>query len=217
MLDFELNAVEARVLGCLQEKEMATPEYYPLSLNGLVNACNQKSNREPVVSYDERTVVLALDSLKDKHLVWQSDAARVPKYGQQLDKRFNLVAREKAVICLLLLRGPQTAGELRGRSERLYGFGDLEEVSATLQSLEEMGLVRKLPRQPGRKESRYAHMFAGEPENVEPVTMAAPEAATIQVRAENERLAALELQIETLRTELQELRAVFLEFKRQFE
>lgn len=216
MPDFELNAVEARVLGCLLEKEMATPEYYPLSLNGLVNACNQKSNREPVVSYDERTVVMALESLKNKRLVWRSDAARVPKYGQEVDKKFSLEAREMAVVCLLLLRGPQTAGELRGRSERLYAFGDLEEVGATLQGLEEMGLVRKLPRQPGRKESRYAHLLAGEPQNVEPVT-ATPEAAAVQVRAENERLAALEQEIETLRAELRELRAAFLDFTRQFE
>jgi uncharacterized protein YceH (UPF0502 family) len=217
MLDFELNAVEARVLGCLLEKEMATPEYYPLSLNGLVNACNQKSNREPVVSYEERTVVLALASLKDKHLVWRSDAARVPKYGQEVDKKFSLEAGEMAVICLLLLRGPQTTGELRGRSERLYPFEDLEEVSAVLQGLEEIGLVRRLPRQPGRKESRYAHLLAGEPDNVESVASAAPEAATVQVRAENERLAAMEQEIEALRTELQELRAAFLDFTRQFE
>ncbi|HBI15251.1 MAG TPA: DUF480 domain-containing protein [Desulfobulbaceae bacterium] len=215
-MDFELNAVETRVLGCLLEKEMATPEYYPLSLNGLVTACNQKSNREPVVSFDERTVVLALDSLKDKHLVWRSDAARVPKYGQQLDKKFSLMAQEMALICLLLLRGPQTAGELRGRSERLFPFGDLDEVGATLQVLEEIGLVRKLSRQPGRKESRYAHLLAGEPENVEPVT-AAPEAATVQVRAENERLAALEEELKILHSELEELRAAFHEFRRQFD
>ena len=216
MLDFELNAVEARVLGCLLEKEMTTPEYYPLSLNGLVNACNQKSNREPVVSYDERTVVQALASLKDKRLAWQSDAARVPKYGQQLDRKFSLEPPEMAVLCLLLLRGPQTTGELRGRSERLYAFNELDEVNATLQGLAEMGLVRKLPRQPGRKESRFAHLLAGEPENVEAAT-AAPEAATVQVRAENERLAALEQEIAALRVELQDLRAAFLDFKRQFE
>ncbi|MHB8790471.1 MAG: YceH family protein [Desulfobulbaceae bacterium] len=216
MLDFELNAVEARVLGCLLEKEMATPEYYPLSLNGLVNACNQKSNREPVVSYDEHAVAQALESLKGKRLVWRTDAARVPKYGQELDKKFSLEVRELAVLCLLLLRGPQTVGELRGRTERLYGFADLEEVATTLQGLEEMALVRKLPRQPGRKESRYAHLLGGEPENVEPAA-AAPEAATVQVRAENERLAALEEEVNSLRTELAELRAAFLDFKRQFE
>jgi hypothetical protein len=216
MLDFELNAVEARVLGCLLEKEMATPEYYPLSLNGLVNACNQKSNREPVVSYDEHAAAKALESLKDKRLVWRTDAARVPKYGQEVDRKFSLEKREMAVLCLLLLRGPQTVGELRGRSERLYGFADLEEAGTTLQGLEEMGLVRKLPRQPGRKESRYAHLLAGEPENVEPAA-AETEAAVLQVRAENERLAALEQEIEDLRTGLAELRAAFLDFKNQFE
>ena len=216
MLDFELNAIEVRVLGCLLEKEMATPEYYPLSLNGLVNACNQKSNREPVVSYDEHAVAQALESLKDKRLVWRTDAARVPKYGQEVDRKFSMEKREMAVLCLLLLRGPQTVGELRGRTERLYAFNELEEVGTTLQGLEEMGLVRKLPRQPGRKESRYAHLLGGEPENVEPAT-AAPEAATVQVRAENERLAVLEQEVNTLRTELAELRAAFLDFKRQFE
>ncbi|MHB1348617.1 MAG: DUF480 domain-containing protein [Desulfobulbus sp.] len=216
MLDFELNAVEARVLGCLLEKEMATPEYYPLSLNGLLNACNQKSNREPVVSYDEHAVAQALESLKDKRLVWRTDAARVPKYGQEADRKFSLEKRELAVLCLLLLRGPQTVGELRGRSERLYGFADLEEVGVTLEGLTEMGLIRKLPRQPGRKESRYAHLLAGEPENVEPAA-AAPEAAVLQVRAENERLAALEQEVDALRSELAELRSAFLEFKSQFD
>ncbi|MFZ5797216.1 MAG: YceH family protein [Thermodesulfobacteriota bacterium] len=216
MLDFELNAVEARVLGCLLEKEMATPEYYPLSLNGLLNACNQKSNREPVVNYDEHAVAQALESLKEKRLVWRTDAARVPKYGQEADRKFSLEKRELAVLCLLLLRGPQTVGELRGRSERLYGFADLEEVGVTLEGLTEMGLIRKLPRQPGRKESRYAHLLAGEPENVEPAA-AAPEAAVLQVRAENERLAALEQEVDALRSELAELRSAFLEFKSQFD
>lgn len=216
MPDFELNAVEARVLGCLLEKEMATPEYYPLSLNGLVNACNQKSNREPVVSYDEHAVAQALESLRDKRLVWRTDAARVPKYGQEVDRKFSLQAPEMALLCLLLLRGPQTIGELRGRTERLYGFADLDKAGATLQGLEEMGLLRKLPRQPGRKESRYAHLLAGEPENVESPA-ATPEAAVLLVRAENERLASLEQEIEGLRTELRELHAAFVDFKRQFE
>lgn len=216
MLDFELNTVEARVLGCLLEKEMATPEYYPLSLNGLILACNQKSNREPVVSYDERTVVLALDGLKAKRLAWQSDAARVPKYGQQVDSKFSLERRESSLLCLLLLRGPQTVGELRGRSERLHPFHELEEVGATLLALEEMGLVAKLPRQPGRKEARYAHLLAGAPENVEPM-IAAPEPVTVQVRAENERLAALEQELHLLRAEVRELRDAFHQFKVQFE
>jgi len=216
-MDIELNETEARVLGCLIEKDMGTPEYYPLSLNGLQNACNQKSNRNPVVSYDEQTVVLALDGLKEKRLAWQSDVGRVPKYAHQVEKKFNLVARESAIICLLLLRGPQTVGELRGRSGRLYAFRELSEVVETLQSLKEMGLVKKMPRQPGRKEFRYAHLLSGEPEMPEGGGAAVTENATIQVRADNERVAALEKEVELLRGALEELKQSFIDFKGQFE
>ena len=149
MKDYELTPEQVRVLGSLIEKELATPEYYPLTLNALVNACNQKSNRKPVVSFDESTVIQALDGLKEVHLAWQSDAARVPKYEQHLDKNLNLVQREMAIICLLSLRGPQTVGELRGRSERLYAFSTLEEVNETLDELQERGLVKKMARQRG--------------------------------------------------------------------
>ncbi len=217
MMEIELNETEARVLGCLIEKDIATPEYYPLSLNGLQNACNQKSNRNPVVSYDEQTVVLALDGLKEKRLAWQNDAGRVPKYAHQVEKKFNLVARESALVCLLLLRGPQTVGELRGRSERLYNFRKLSEVAETLQSLEEMGLTKKMPRQPGRKESRYAHLLSGESEMPEVGGTAVPENATIQVRADNERVAVLEQEVERLRGELDELKQSLLDFQGQFE
>ena len=178
---------------------------------------NQKSNRNPVVSYDEETVVLALDGLKEKRLAWQSDTARVPKYAHQVDKKFNLVARESALVCLLLLRGPQTMGELRSRSERLYSYKELDEVAETLQGLEEVGLVKKMPRQPGRKEPRYAQLLSGEPEILEEGGTAVLEKATIKVRADNERVAALEKEVECLRGELEELKQTFIDFKGQFD
>jgi len=218
MNDVVLTEVEARVLGTLLEKEMATPEYYPLSLLALTNGCNQKSNREPVVSYDEKTVVRALDGLQEKKLVCQSTASRVPKYEQTFSGPRKLVKREAATICLLLLRGPQTVGEIRGRAGRLYDFTDLEEVTDTLTSLEDMELVKKMPRQPGRKESRYAHLLGGEPaEAMAGEGGARPEAATLAVRSEEQRFADLEEQIKTLRDEMAELRQQFLDFKSQFE
>src|SRR3954464_1261224 len=165
-MDFQLDAVEARVLGALLEKEIATPEYYPLSLNALVNACNQKSNREPVVSYDEDTVEVALEGLRTKGLALGGTGrdSRVPKHAQRFTERFNFGRREAAVLCVLLLRGPQTTGELRGRSERLYTFDDLEAVESTLHRLSEMGFTKQLPRQPGTKEPRWAHLLAGDVE-----------------------------------------------------
>ena len=212
-----LTDTEVRVLGCLLEKEMTTPDYYPLSLNALVNAANQKSNREPVVVYDEKTVVRALAELKEKQLAWQSDSSRVPKYAHGVDKIFTLVRSEAAILCLLMLRGSQTIGELRGRSERMYEFKDLDEVTEVLESLEEAGLVKKMARQPGRKESRYAHLLAGEPKDVALSVIAQPEAATLEVRAENERLVHLEQEVERLRSELDELRQEFLDFKSKFD
>jgi uncharacterized protein YceH (UPF0502 family) len=212
-----LTDPEVRVLGCLLEKEMTTPDYYPLSLNALVNAANQKSNREPVVAYDEKTVVRALEELKVKQLAWQSDSSRVPKYAHGVDKVFTLVRSEAAILCLLMLRGPQTIGELRGRSERMYEFKDLDEVAEGLESLEEAGLVKKMVRQPGRKESRFAQLLAGEPKDAAPPIIAQPEAATLVVRAENERLAYLEKEVERQRAELDELRQAFLDFKSQFD
>lgn len=166
MPNLELDAVETRVLGALMEKEAATPEYYPLSLNALVNACNQKSNRDPVVSYDEGTVEEALDRLRAKGLASRISGAdmRVPKHAHRLPEVFNLGRRESAVLCALMLRGPQTPGELRGRTERLHHFEDLEAVEACLNRLAEWPagpLVRKLPRPPGFKESRYAQLLSG--------------------------------------------------------
>ena len=203
-----LNDIEVRVLGSLMEKSIATPEYYPLSLNALTNACNQKSNRDPVVTFDETTVVRALDSLREKQLAVLSASSRVPKYAEVFAGTRNLVNREVALIMVLLLRGPQTVGELRGRTERAYKFEDLAEAEATLEELEESGYVTKLPRMAGRKESRYAHLLAGEVQ----VEEAAPrlEPAAIVVRAENERITALEEEVQRLRQE-------FDKFKREFE
>ncbi|HWQ54158.1 MAG TPA: YceH family protein [Bryobacteraceae bacterium] len=167
-MELQLDDVEARVLGCLLEKEAATPEYYPLSLNALVNACNQKSNREPVVSYDEGTVESALDRLRDKGLAVRITGSdmRVPKHGHRLADVFNLGRRESAVLSVLLLRGPQTPGELRGRTERLHHFDDLDGVESTLNRLMEWQpepLATRLARQAGSREPRYAHLLSGPP------------------------------------------------------
>jgi len=217
MVDFELTDIEVRVLGCLIEKEMTTPEYYPLSLNALVNACNQKSNRNPVVSYDENTALQALDDLKEIHFAWQSDAARVPKYEHRFGKTFNLVAREMAILCVLMVRGPQTMGELRSRSERMYAFSDLDEVSETIRSLEEMSLIRQMPRQPGQKESRFAHLLAGEPKSANSGDDVLSGGETPQVSARKDRIATLEDEVRNLRGELDELKQDFLVFKQQFD
>lgn len=214
-MDFILNDIEARVLGALIEKCLTTPDYYPMSLVALTAACNQRSNREPIVDFDDTTVVRALDTLKEKRLVVRSDASRVPKYAETLIGRHNLLGREAAILMVLLLRGPQTVGELRTRTERAYQFDDLESVEAALDEMAEAGYVVKLPRQAGRKESRYAHLLAGEPEVDS--TSARPEPATVAVRAENDRIALLTGEIETLRAELAELRSEFAQFKRQFE
>ncbi len=218
MVDFVLNAEEARVLGALLEKSMATPEYYPLSLNGLLNACNQKSNREPVVAYDETTVLGAIDGLKGKRLVVQSSASRVPKYAECFAGNAKLIIREAALLCLLLLRGPQTVGELRGRSERLYGFADLAEVDEALANLAEMGLVKKMARQPGRKESRFMHLLAGEPaESGQEGGAASQETVAMAGEAGNGPLTRLQEEVAVLKEELAKLQQQFLDFKGQFD
>ncbi|MBU4262620.1 MAG: YceH family protein [Proteobacteria bacterium] len=212
-----LDDVEVRVLGCLMEKEMATPEYYPLSLNALVNACNQKSNREPVVNFDEATVIRALDSLKGKRLALQSDASRVTKYEENFVSLNNLLAKEAALICLLLLRGPQTAGELRGRSERLYKFNDIEEVEAKLEDLSEMGFVTRLAKQPGRKECRFMHLLSGEPQAAQSGWQAEPPFTPQDRQDDNGRLEKMEQEITLLQQELQELKEAFLALRKQLE
>ena len=222
--EIRLNDVEVRVLGALIEKQVTTPEYYPLTLNALIHACNQISNRDPVVTYDERTVVQALESLRDKKLarVVQTADGRVPKYRHVLNEVVELRAAELAVLCVLLLRGPQTPGELRARTERLYAFSDITYVEATLEALAERAagpLVVKLPRQTGRKESRWAHLLSGpvEVEAEQPPRAPRVEAASVAARAEHERLARVETEVTELRQALEELRQQFAEFKKQFE
>jgi uncharacterized protein len=161
-----LTEVEVRVLGSLIEKEITTPDYYPLSMNALLAACNQKSNRDPVMEFDEDTVRQALHGLDDKRLAGaaRGTESRVTKYEHRFSEVFNLGRREVAVLCVLLLRGPQTVGEIRGRSERLYDFAELSDVQSTLQRLidSDQPMVRVLPRAPGTKEVRYIHLFCGD-------------------------------------------------------
>lgn len=219
-MELQLDEVEARVLGALLEKEITTPEYYPLSLNALVNACNQKSNREPVVTYDEETVLEGIDRLREKGLALVSTGreSRVPKYAQRLSEKFNFDRREVALLCVLLLRGPQTPGELRGRTQRMYEFDDLDGVEATLTRLMEREpdpLVKRLARQPGTKESRYAQLFCGDV----PETHAgmAVERAPEHDTPDHNRMAALEEEVRDLREDVAELRAQFAEFRKQFD
>ena len=216
-MDLLLNDIETRVLGALMEKEVTTPEYYPLSLNGLTAACNQKSNRSPVVSFGEETVVRAIDTLKEKRLAVPSNIGRVPKYAQNFTKSHNLIAPEAAILCVLFLRGPQTIGELRGRTERMHRFDGLEAVEESLNNLTELEYVTKLPLQPGRKEHRYTHLLAGEPDMSEVAAETHPEKATLVVRAENERILALEQEVTELKAEIAELKTNFENFKCQFE
>ncbi len=215
-----LNAAEARVLGSLIEKQITTPDYYPLTLNALTNACNQLTNREPVVSFDETDVVRAIDGLRDKRLatLFTGQESRVAKYKHTLTDRLLLTPAEIALLCVLLLRGPQTIGELRTRCERLFAFDTLPEVEEALNALiarQPSPLVAKLPRQPGTKESRYTQLLTG-PVETFAATTSAPEKslpvepATAIVRAENERITKLE-------QEVAELKQQFAAFKKQFE
>jgi hypothetical protein len=213
-VDVLLNSTEVRVLGSLIEKDATTPDYYPLSLNALVNACNQKNNRDPVTNLDEDSVRQALHSLQEKRLAGPASSAdsRVTKYEHRLQEVFNFDRRETAILCVLLLRGPQTPGELRGRSERMHRFEALDEVQATLQRLMERQppLVKMLPRQPGTKESRYAHLLSGEVEGWEAVK---PEAGG----GDSNRLARLEDEVGALKRETADLKEQLAAFRRQFE
>ncbi len=211
----DLTAVEARVLGALIEKEITTPEYYPLSLNALVNACNQKNNREPVMALDEVEVRQALHGLEDDRLAGPVRGdGRVPKYEHHCQEVFNFTRGEVAVMCVLLLRGPQTPGELRGRTERMYKFDELSDVQTVLQRLmaRDPVLVKVLPRQAGMKEVRYAHLLSGDVEGFEGVI--SPEAGArgegsrvsqseLELR---ERMMALEAEVAGLTRELGEVR-----------
>jgi uncharacterized protein len=216
-----LNEVECRVLGALIEKEITTPEYYPQSLNALVNACNQKSNREPVMNLDESAVRKALHSLDNQSLVRYVSASdsRVTKYEHRLQEAFNFYRHEVAILCVLLLRGPQTPGELRTRTERMHHFDDLSAVQSSLHHLmnREPPLAKVLPRQPGTKEARYAHLLSGDVEAYEakPVSEPGPEAASSS--ANGERLETLEREVASLRGEVADLKNQFAQFKKQFE
>jgi uncharacterized protein YceH (UPF0502 family) len=224
-VDALLNETEVRVLGSLVEKQVTTPDYYPLTLNALLHACNQISNRDPAVQYDEQTVMGAVDTLRAKNLVYIFYGAdsRVPKYKHMMSEVFSLSASELAAMCVLMLRGPQTVGEIRGRTGRLYEFADLREAEATLDGLthRDEALVAKLPRQAGRKEARYAHLLAGLPaveESGEEQTATAPASRTFSSRAqEGERITRLEAEVERLSGELAEMRRRFDEFRSQFE
>ena len=218
-MDTELDETEVRVLGCLIEKELATPEYYPLTLNALVNACNQKSNRDPLMNLEEDDVVRALGSLRFKQwAVLSAEGGRAPKYRHALVEKLRLDPAELSLLGELLLRGPQTVGELRARAERMHPFADLSAVEEALQELMERTppLVTRLPRQSGRKEQRCAHMFAGAPEPADEDRAVSPEAGRIRVTAGNERIAILEKEITSLRADMEELRRTVEEFKAQF-
>ena len=204
-----LTPVETRVLGALIEKEITTPEYYPLSLNALVNACNQKNNREPVMHLEEDAVRQALHRLEDNQLAGprRGSDGRVPKYEHTVQEVFNFTRGEIAVMCVLLLRGPQTPGELRTRTERMHSFEELQDVHSVLQRLMQRtpALVAMLPRQPGTKEARYAHLLSGDVEQIVESAATSSPAAT-DVSAGNERLLQLEAEVAQLRHEQAELK-----------
>jgi len=217
-MELLLTPTEARVLGALIEKDISTPEYYPLSLNALVNACNQKSNRDPVMQLDENTVRDALDGLQQNRLAGPAGGAdsRVTKYEHRTQEVFNFTRAETAVLCVLLLRGPQTPGELRGRTERMHHFETLDDVQSALQKLmqRQPPLAKVLPRQPGTKESRYVHLLAGD------VTMPdtpQPAAGAIHHAPDGDRMVKLEEEVGSLRREVAELKQQLEGFRKQFE
>jgi len=222
-MSLSLNEIECRILGSLIEKDITTPDYYPLSLNALVNACNQKNNRDPVMTLDEAVVREALSTLQEKRMAGPASGAdsRVAKFEHRLQEVFNFDRREVAIVCVLLLRGPQTPGELRGHTDRMYHFEGLDDIVSTLDRLaqREPPLVCLLPRQPGTKESRYMHLFSGQP-----APGLAPEAPSLATEASAnaaisgaDRLSQLENDVSQLREELAELRQQVAEFRKQFE
>jgi hypothetical protein len=215
-VDF-LSDVEVRVLGALIEKDITTPDYYPLSLNALVNACNQKNNRDPVMALHEHAVRAALESLQAQRLAGSASGAdsRVTKYEHRLQEVFNFDRRETTILCVLLLRGAQTPGELRGRAERMYRFEALEDVHATLDRLSqrEPPLVAVLPRQPGTKESRYMHLLSGD---APPVELAAARTAH-STALDNDGMVRLEAEVAELRREVADMREQLVAFRKQFE
>ncbi len=221
-MPLQLNEIEARVLGSLIEKDITTPDYYPLSLNALINACNQKNNRDPVMTLNEESVRAALGSLQEKRMAGPASGAdsRVTKFEHRLQEVFNFDRREIAIVCVLLLRGSQTPGELRGRTERMYHFEALEDVVSTIDRLaqREPPLARVLARQPGTKESRYIHLFCGEPQEDEARAVSSASGSFADSRApNNDRLAQLEDEVARLRQELSEVQQQLAAFRKQFE
>jgi uncharacterized protein YceH (UPF0502 family) len=217
-VDIVLSEFEARVLGCLVEKDITTPEYYPLSLNALVHACNQKSNRDPLMNLDENAVRHALRMLGEQMLARSASGdSRVAKYEHRLPDTFNFTRPETAILCELLLRGPQTPGELRSRAERMHPFEDLSVVQSTLKHLMERDppLVKVLPRQAGNKEARYMHLLSGDVEVREAPLV--KEAAPSGISGENERITRLEAEISDLQKEVADLKKQFAEFRKQFD
>ena len=215
MPELNLTDIEVRVLGSLIEKDITTPDYYPLSLNALVNACNQKNNRDPLMTLDEEPVRQALSSLQERRMAGPAGGAdsRVTKYEHRLQEVFNFDRREIAIVCVLLLRGPQTLGELRGRTERMYRFETLDDVQSTLQRLADRQppLIAVLPRQPGTKESRYMHLFSG---GAPPAQEMTPTSRF--ETSDDQRIANLEAEVSTLKQEFAELKRTLSEFTEQF-
>lgn len=216
-----LNNVEVRVLGALVEKQVTTPEYYPLTLHALTQACNQKSNRDPVVSFDEATVAHAVETLREKNLVYlfYGSTSRVPKYKHMMKEVYQLDQSELAITTVLMLRGPQTIGELRERASRLHEFSASDEVEQTLNSLttkEPEALIARLARQQGHKEARYVHLLAGEPSIDQPAHSEPSEDKKTSSQTQTERLLRLEHEVEALREEVINLKQELEDFKRQF-
>ncbi len=213
-----LSQTEARVLGALIEKDIATPDYYPLSLNALVNACNQKNNREPVTNFDEDQVRHALDGLHSQSLAGPAAVSdsRVTKYEHRLQEIFNFTRGEVAILCVLLLRGPQTPGELRGRTERMHSFEDLDEVQSTLQRLiqRDPPVVKVLPRRPGTKESRYTHLLSGEVQEASASDTSSPGSSPFE---EKESVRRLESEVQELRKEVDDLKQQVERFRKAFD
>ncbi len=222
-MPIELNAIESRILGCLIEKEFTTPDAYPLTLNSLTLACNQKSNRDPLMELDEKTVVRELDHLRDKGLANMVSMAgsRVMKYEHQADRALGLDRPALALLCELLVRGPQTAGELRGHTARMHPFESISAVEEAMKGLSERQpepLAVLMPRQAGRKEPRYAHLLSGEIKMDESAAvLPQPEKSRMIVQAEDERLSRLESEIAALRQELETLKSQFCEFRKIIE
>ncbi len=216
----KLNELELRVLGCLIEKELTTPEYYPLSLSALVSACNQKSNRHPVTAFDQEDVARGLELLREKELARrvQTAGGRVAKYAHNLRERLPVAPAHVAILCELMLRGPQTPGELRNRANRMYAFEGLDDVNAALDELSagENPRVVKLPRQPGQKEARYAHLLGTEDPFLLAEQESPAEPAVVKIRKDDERLHGLEQEVAKLRGDLDDLKKAFEAFKAEF-